>query len=178
MSNAFLQKLLAHVSLLKQEPGASFSLDENSPEPCTYSTGESVCNSDMTYDITVSFKSNNPGLYEQWLVFDFDTRPVLLQKLKVNVGKATSIQLVVPPEDDINPSVIPERWRQGNRDIIPYMEKTKAQEKLLTEYEPQICTPYEPLDDRNMPINHQNYKERMHSFLYTEEQAEDQVVSR
>ncbi|XP_071017732.1 3'-5' exoribonuclease HELZ2 isoform X1 [Oncorhynchus clarkii lewisi] len=172
------EKLLAHVSLLKQEPGASFSLDENSPEPCTYSTGESFCNSDMTYDITVSFKSNNPGLYEQWLVFDFDTRPVLLQKLKVNVGKEPSIQLVVPPEDDIHPSLNQERWHQGNRDIIPYMEKTKAQEKLLTEYEPQICTPYKPLDDRNMPINHQNYKERMHSFLYTEEQAEDQVVSR
>uniref|UniRef100_A0A674BJF1 Helicase with zinc finger 2 n=1 Tax=Salmo trutta TaxID=8032 RepID=A0A674BJF1_SALTR len=168
---------LAHVALLKQEPGASFSLDENSPEPCTYSTGEPFCNSDMTYDITVSFKSNNPGLYEQWLVFDFDTRPVLLQKLKVNVGKEPSIQLVAPPEDDIHPSLNQERWHQGNRDIIPYMEKTEAQEKLLKEYQPQICMRYKP-HDCNMPINHQNYKERMHSFLYTEEQAEDQVVSR
>uniref|UniRef100_A0A4W5KBX3 Helicase with zinc finger 2 n=1 Tax=Hucho hucho TaxID=62062 RepID=A0A4W5KBX3_9TELE len=171
------ERRLAHVSILKQEPGASFSLVENSPEPCTYSTGELFCNSDMTYDIIVSFMSNNPGLYEQWLVFDFDTRPVLLQKLKVNVGKETSI-LVAPPEDDIHPSLNQERWHQGNRDIIPYMEKTEAQEKLLKKYEPQICMPYKPIDDRNMPINHQNYKERMHSFLYAEEQAEDQVVSR
>ncbi|XP_045079685.1 helicase with zinc finger domain 2 isoform X1 [Coregonus clupeaformis] len=132
----------------------------------------------MTYDISVSFKSNNPGLYEQWLVFDFDTRPVLLQKLKIDVGKEPSIHLVAPPQDEIHPSLNQERWHQGNRDIIPYLEKTEAQEKLLTEYEHQISMLYKPLDDCNTPMNHQNYKERMHSFLYTEEQAEDQVVSR
>uniref|UniRef100_A0A8C7KD26 Helicase with zinc finger domain 2 n=1 Tax=Oncorhynchus kisutch TaxID=8019 RepID=A0A8C7KD26_ONCKI len=173
------ERLLAHVALLKQEPGASFSLDENSPEPCTYSTGESFCNSDMTYDITVSFKSNNPGLYEQWLVFDFDMRPVLLQKLKVKVGQQLSPKLEEPPEDVGLPSQNLERWHRGNRVFIPCLEKTEVQEELLKEYKPpQISLRYKPLDDRNTPMNHQNYKERMHSFLYTEEQAEDQVVSR
>uniref|UniRef100_A0A8C7VLE9 C3H1-type domain-containing protein n=1 Tax=Oncorhynchus mykiss TaxID=8022 RepID=A0A8C7VLE9_ONCMY len=173
------ERLLAHVALLKQEPGASFSLDENSPEPCTYSMGESFCNSDMTYDITVSFKSNNPGLYEQWLVFDFDMRPVLLQKLKVKVGQQLSPKLEEPPEDVGPPSQNLERWHRGNRVFIPCLEKTEVQEELLKEYKPpQISLRYKPLDDRNTPMNHQNYKERMHSFLYTEEQAEDQVVSR
>nr|XP_046195439.1 helicase with zinc finger domain 2-like [Oncorhynchus gorbuscha] len=173
------ERLLAHVALLKQEPGASFSLDENSPEPCTYSTGESFCNSDMTYAITVSFKSNNPGLYEQWLVFDFDMRPVLLQKLKVKVGQQLSPKLEEPPEDVGPPSQNLERWHRGNRVFIPCLEKTEVQEELLKEYKPpQISLRYKPLDDRNTPMNHQNYKERMHSFLYTEEQAEDQVVSR
>ncbi|KAK6320919.1 hypothetical protein J4Q44_G00078950 [Coregonus suidteri] len=173
------ERLLAHVALLKQEPGASFSLDVNSPEPCTYSTSEQFCNSDMTYDITVSFKSNNPGLYEQWLVFDFDMRPVLLQKLKVKVGQQLSPKLEEPPEDVRPLSQNLERWHRGNRVFIPCLDKTEVQEELLKEYKPpQINLRYRPLDDSNTPMNHQNYKERMHSFLYTEEQAEDQVVSR
>uniref|UniRef100_A0A8C8JQH6 Helicase with zinc finger domain 2 n=1 Tax=Oncorhynchus tshawytscha TaxID=74940 RepID=A0A8C8JQH6_ONCTS len=174
------ERLLAHVALLKQEPGASFSLDENSPEPCTYSTGEQLCNSDMTYDITVSFKSNNPGLYEQWLVFDFDMRPVLLQKLKVKVRQQPSPNLLEePPEDFGRPSQNLEHWHRGNRVIVPCMDKTEVQEELLKEYKPpQISLQYKSLDDSNTAMNHQNYKKKMHSFLYTEEQAEDQIVSR
>ncbi|CDQ63396.1 unnamed protein product [Oncorhynchus mykiss] len=173
------ERLLAHVALLKQEPGASFSLDENSPEPCTYTTGEQLCNSDMTYDITVSFKSNNPGLYEQWLVFDFDMRPVLLQKLKVKVRQQPSPNLEEPPEDFGRPFQNLEHWHRGNRVIIPCMDKTEVQEELLKEYKPpQISLQYKPLDDSNTAMNHQNYKKKMHSFLYTEEQAEDQIVSR
>lgn len=133
----------------------------------------------MTYDIIVSFKSNNPGLYQQWLVFDFGMRPVLLQKLKVKVGQQLSPKLEEPPEDVGPPSQNQERWHRGNRVFIPCLEKTEVQEELLKEYKPpQISLLYKPLDDRNTPMNHQNYKERMHSFLYTEEQAEDQVVSR
>ncbi|CAB1354249.1 unnamed protein product, partial [Coregonus sp. 'balchen'] len=178
-SNEVHIRLLAHVALLKQEPGASFSLDENSPEPCTYSTGEQLCNSDMTYDITVSFKSNKPGLYKQWLVFDFDMRPVLLQKLKVKVGQQPSPILEEPPEDIGRPSQNLEHWHRGNRVIVPCLDKTKVQEELLKEYKPpQINLQYKPLNDSNTAMTHQNYKKRMHSFLYTEEKAEDQVVSR
>ncbi|XP_034142928.1 helicase with zinc finger domain 2 isoform X1 [Esox lucius] len=173
------ERLLANVALLKQEPGASFSLDGNSLEPCTYSTGEHFCNSDMTYDITVSFESIHPGLYEQWLVLDFDMRPVLLQKLKVKVGQQPLCDLEEPPEDVGLPSQNLERWHQGNRVIILCLDKTEAQEELLNEYKPpQISFQYKPCDDSNTPMNHENYKERMHSFLYSEEQAEDQVVSR
>ncbi|XP_034143471.1 helicase with zinc finger domain 2 isoform X2 [Esox lucius] len=173
------ERLLTHVALLKQEPGASFSLDGNSLEPCTYSTGEHFCNSDMTYDVTVSFESIHPGLYEQWLVLDFDMRPVLLQKLKVKVGQQPLRDLEEPPEDVGVPSQNLERWHRGNRVIIPCLDKTEAQEELLNEYKPpQISFQYKPCDDSNTPMNHENYKERMHSFLYSEEQAEDQVVLR
>ncbi|KAL0977838.1 hypothetical protein UPYG_G00161980 [Umbra pygmaea] len=172
------ERLLAHVALLKQEPGASFSLDGHSPDPCTYSTGEQFLNSDMTYDITLSFKSTSPGLYEQWLVMDFDMRPVLLQKLQVKVGKEC-IQPMEKLENSIRPSLNREHWHEENSVIIPCLVKKKSEEELLKEYKPpQISFQYKPLDDTNTAMNHQNYRERMHSFLFTEEQAEDQVVSR
>ncbi|KAL0977836.1 hypothetical protein UPYG_G00161950 [Umbra pygmaea] len=172
------ERVLAHVALLKQETGASFSLDGHSPEPCTYSTGEQFWKSDMTYDITLSFKSTSPGLYKQWLVMDFDMRPVLLQKLQVKVGQQPSCNLE-SYENFGRPSQILDRWHRGNRVIIPCLHKTEAQEELLNEYKPpQISFQYKPPDDTNTAMNHQNYRERMHSFLFTEEQAEDQVASR
>ncbi|KAJ7999581.1 hypothetical protein DPEC_G00195900 [Dallia pectoralis] len=173
------ERLLAHVALLKQEPGASFSLEGNIPEPCTYSKGEHFCSSDMTYDITVSFKSIQPGLYEQWLVLDFDMRPVLRQKLKVTVGQQSSLNPEEPPEDLGIISQNLERWHQWNRVIIPCLDKTEAEEELLNEYKPpQISFQYEPLNVDSTPMNRENYKDRMHSFLYSEELAEHKVVSR
>lgn len=170
-----------HVALLKQEPGASFTLltgDINSV-PCIYSSGEPFLSDDLTYDITVSFTSINPGLYEQWLVLDFGMRPVLRKKLRVRVGQlslddteektvyhGTTIQSV-------------ERWHRGNRVIIPCLSRTEEQEELLKEYKPpQISFLYELPSKTQTPMNTENYKERMHQFLYSEEQAEVQVVSR
>ncbi|KAJ7999579.1 hypothetical protein DPEC_G00195880 [Dallia pectoralis] len=173
------ERFLAHVALLKQEPGASFFLEGNIPEPCTYSKGEHFCSSDMTYDITVSFKSIQPGLYEQWLVLDFDMRPVLRQKLKVTVGQQSSLNPEEPPEDNGIISQNLERWHRGNKVIIPCLDKTEAKEELLNEYKPpQISFQYKPLNDDNTPMNRENYKDRMHSFLYSEELAEHKVVSR
>ncbi|KAM3878008.1 3'-5' exoribonuclease HELZ2 [Diretmus argenteus] len=173
------ERELAHVALLKQEPGASFSLDENSSEPCTYSSGERFQTSDTTYDIRVSFTSTNPGLYEQWLVLDFDIRPVLLQKLRVRVGQPSSVNTEEPTVDCRTSSQSVERWHRGNRVIIPCLARTEAQEELLKEYKPpQISFLYKPTSDRRTPLNPDNYKDRMHNFLYNEEQAEDRVVSR
>ncbi|XP_036386794.1 helicase with zinc finger domain 2-like [Megalops cyprinoides] len=174
------ERLLAHVALLKQESGATFTLGEVSLEdPCTYSTGERFCTSDMSYDVPVSFKAVSPGLYEQWLVFDFDMRPVLLQKLKVRVGQHSSIQPVEAAESQMPTVQSLERWHQGNRHIIPCLDKSEAEEELLKEYKPpQINLQYSPGSESSISITSQNYRERMHSFLYTEELAQEEVVSR
>lgn len=174
-----IQRQLVHVALLKQEPGASFTLGDISSVPCIYSSGEHFLSEDMTYDITVSFTSINTGLYEQWLVLDFDMRPVLLKKLRVRVG-----QLSV--DDNEQPTVNHgaafqslERWHRGNRVIIPCMSRREEREELSKEYKPpQISFLYKPSYNSQTPLNNENYKERMHHFLYNEEQAEDQVVSR
>uniref|UniRef100_UPI003AB08215 3'-5' exoribonuclease HELZ2-like n=1 Tax=Centroberyx gerrardi TaxID=166262 RepID=UPI003AB08215 len=173
------ERPLVHVALLKQEPGASFSLGEISSEPCTYLSGERLQNSNTTCGITVSFTSINLGVYEQWLVLDFDMRPVLLRKIKVRVGQPSSVNIEEPTVNGRTSSESVERWHRGNRAIIPCSTRTEKQEELLKEYKPpQISFLYKPINDRQTALNPGNYKERMHNFLYSEERAEDQVVSR
>ncbi|XP_035517753.1 helicase with zinc finger domain 2-like [Morone saxatilis] len=174
------ERQLVHVALLKQEPGASFTLGDISPVPCIYSSGEHFLSDDATYGITVSFTAINPGLYDQWLVLDFDMRPVLLRKLRVRVGQL--------PFDDTEDQTVNrratfqsvERWHRGNRIIIPCTSRKEEQEELLKEYKPpQISFLYKSSTAKSqIPLNNDNYKERMHHFLYNEERAEDQVVSR
>lgn len=174
-----IQRQLVHVALLKQEPGGSFTLGAISPVPCIYSSGEQFLSEDMTYAITVSFTSVNPGLYEQWLVLDFDMRPVLLKKLRVRVGQLSLDDTEQPTVSRGATFQTVDRWHRGNRVITPCSSRTEEQEELLKEYKPpQISFLYKSSYSSQTPMNNENYKERMHHFLYKEEQAEDQVVSR
>lgn len=169
-----------HVALLKQEPGASFTLGDISSVPCIYSSGEHFLSEDTTYNITVSFTSINPGLYDQWLVLDFDMRPVLLKKLRVRVGQLSLDDTEQPAVNRGATFQSVERWHRGNRVIIPCSSRTEEQEELLKEYKPpQMNFLYKSsYNKQQTPLNDENYKERMHHFLYNEERAEDQVVSR
>ncbi|KAM8913215.1 3'-5' exoribonuclease HELZ2 isoform 2-T5 [Spinachia spinachia] len=173
------ERQLVHVALLKQEPGASFTLGDLGSVPCIYSSGEPFLSEDMTYDIPVSFTSINPGLYNQWLVFDFATKPVLLKKLRVRVGQLSLDDVELPTLDGGATSQSAERWHRGNRVIIPCISRTEEQEELLKEYKPpQISFQFKSSKISQTPLNNDNYKERMHNFLYNEERAEDQIVSR
>ncbi|XP_040889071.1 helicase with zinc finger domain 2-like isoform X2 [Toxotes jaculatrix] len=175
------ERRLMHVALLKQEPGALFTLGDISSVPCIYSSGEHFISEDVIYDITVSFTSANPGLYEQWLVLDFGMRPVLLKKLRVRVGQKDGL-LDDTEQLPVNHGATyqsVERWHRGNRVIIPCLTRTEEQEELLKQYKPpQISLLYKSSHNSPAPLNNENYKERMHHFLYNEECAEDQVVSR
>uniref|UniRef100_UPI0037E7520A 3'-5' exoribonuclease HELZ2-like n=1 Tax=Semicossyphus pulcher TaxID=241346 RepID=UPI0037E7520A len=174
------ERQLVHVALLKQEPGASFTLGDISSLPCIYSSGKHFITKDTTYDITVSFTSIHPGLYEQWLVLDFDMRPVLLKKLRVRVGQLSLNETEEPAVNSGATFQSAERWHRENRVIIPCSSRTEEQEELLKEYKPpQINFLYTSSNNNNqIPPNHENYRERMHHFLYNEERAEDQIVSR
>ncbi|XP_063767169.1 3'-5' exoribonuclease HELZ2-like isoform X2 [Eleginops maclovinus] len=173
------ERQLLHVALLKQEPGASFTLGDISSEPCIYSSGEHFLTDDTTYDITVSFTSINPGLFDQWLVLDFAMRPVLLKKLWVRVGKLSLDDVEQPTVTFGSTFQSAERWHRGNRVIIPCSSRTEEQEELLKKYKPpQMSFLYKSSYSTQTPLNSDNYKERMHQFLYDEERAEDQIVSR
>ncbi|KAK0154506.1 Helicase with zinc finger domain 2 [Merluccius polli] len=175
------ERLLEHVALLKNEPGASFSLNGITSEPvCSYSLGKRFHNTDtQTYDITVSFASAVPGFYEQWLVLDFDMRPVLLRKLKVRVG-ARSPALSEESTTSCGVSFQPlERWHQENKVIIPCVDLTEEQDDLLKKYKPpQTGFGLHAVGDSQTPLNAESYREKMHNFLYREEQAENELVSR
>ncbi|XP_023651081.2 3'-5' exoribonuclease HELZ2 [Paramormyrops kingsleyae] len=139
----------------------------------------------QSFEIPVYFSLSStstfsPGVYDQWLVFDFDQRPVLLQKLQVRVGED-----MLPLPEEMPTSVRPliqdlERWHRGNRFIIPCIVKTEEEEEeLLKEYKPpQMNLQFNPKAEDHSPITRQNYRERMHNFLYREELALEEVVSR
>lgn len=172
-----------HVALLKQEPGAFFTIGENLlpdefPVPCIYSSGHQFLCEDNNYDITISFTSIHPGQYVQWLVLDFGMRPLLLKKLRVRIG-----QTALADEDEGQAFdhgatfQSTERWNSENRVIVPISHRTEADHELLKKYKaPQNGSPLPRLNSKT-PVNLENYKERMHHFLYTEEEANDKVVS-
>lgn len=142
------------------------------------------------YEIVVSFTSDRPGFYEQWLVFDFDMRPVLLQKLNVNVGE----QLLQQRDPDIertqhstdstssplkaNTAADSEQlWQEGNVKIVQYYQWTEEELELLKTY--RWAKRHLNLETTGTgSITHQNYKEKMHRFLYQEEMEEDRLVRR
>ncbi|XP_017277217.1 helicase with zinc finger domain 2 [Kryptolebias marmoratus] len=172
------ERQLVHVALLKQEPGAAFSLGDNS-EICIYSSGELFVSDNMSYAITVSFTSVHPGLYEQWLVLDFNMRPVLLKKLRVRVGQQSNNDSEQPISNSGARLGSAERWHRGNKVVIPCSSRTEEQEELLKEYKPpQMNFLYKSSYNKQTPLTTNNYKERMHQFLYDEELAEDQIISR
>lgn len=127
------------------------------------------------YEIPVSFKSDQPGLYEQWVVFDFNTRPVLRQKLKIRVGEDECKGTCPAPEvlqekpettRDLEP------WNEESLQVIPFVERDDAQRELLNRY-PLV----KELQSISL-INRENYKQSMHNFLYQEEKEEGELLAR
>ncbi|KAG1930154.1 helicase with zinc finger domain 2 [Pimephales promelas] len=162
------------IALLRWEQGAKFSLSKDPRDERSYSTSVWF-KKDEVYEIPVSFESDQPGLYEQWVLFDFNTRPVLRQKLKVRVGEDECKERCPSPEvmqekpetgRDLEP------WNEESMEVIPFFERDEAQRELLNRY---------PLANQLQSIsliNRENYKQSMHNFLYQEEKEEGELLAR
>ncbi|KAK9979970.1 hypothetical protein ABG768_013372 [Culter alburnus] len=174
------ERSLAHVALLKVENGAVFSLSDslqNTVPPIAHTAGHHLRSSDSTYQLSVSFLSFCPGVYEQWLVFDFDMRPVLLRKLKVRVGQQFHVQPEEAEENECAEILSDERWNRGNRVIVPFFAR-KEDELLSTYKPPQMNLQFNLHADHSSPLHRDNYRERAHHFLFREEIAEEKLISR
>lgn len=184
------QRPLKAAALLKQEPGAIFTLgDSTNKDPCAYLDGSVCCTQGTSYTLTVSFSSDCPGRYEQWLVLDFDMRPVLLRKIQVGVGERRSslgLKEDMSQSSSPTPTAPPlptplrtEPWHRGNRVIVPCLRRTKKEEELLKEYKPpRLNQTFKPAAECDVALTRKNYREIMHSFLYREELAQEEVLSR
>ncbi|XP_051990661.1 LOW QUALITY PROTEIN: helicase with zinc finger domain 2-like [Xyrauchen texanus] len=175
------ERSLAHVALLKVESGAVFSLGDslqNTFPPITHTAGHHLRSSHSTYELSVCFLSFRPGVYEQWLVFDFEIRPVLLRKLKVRVDQQFHTQPDEVEEKECAEIISDERWNRGNRVIVPFSAR-KEDEKLLSKYKPpQMNLQFSLYTDHSSPLHQDNYRERAHYFLFKEEIAEEKLISR
>ncbi len=170
------------MALLKSENGAVFSLSDslkNTFPPISYIAGHHLRSSHSIYQLSVSFLSFRPGVYEQWLVFDFDIRPVLLRKLKVRVGQQFHVHPDEAEESECAEIFSDERWNRRNRVIVPFFARREEDEQLLSKYKPpQINLQFNPHADHGSPLHRDNYRERAHHFLFREEIAEEELISR
>ncbi|XP_050999964.1 helicase with zinc finger domain 2 [Acomys russatus] len=169
---------LLHVALLKQEPGAAFSLvAHNLPPDQLYAQGKHFCvpSSPAQFQVGVHVQAASFGSFEQWVVFDFGRRPVLLQKLKLQLGQARSLGLSGKPAPS-HPQEL-ECWHTGNRHVVREVDWTPEQEALMAKYK----SPSLALQVSGQvwgPISRWNYRQRMHRFLYEEEAAQQQLVAK
>ncbi|XP_067856669.1 3'-5' exoribonuclease HELZ2 [Heptranchias perlo] len=171
------QKPLLYVTLLKREPGAIFCLEgEGLPTNCSSAEGKKFQTLTTSYCVRVSFEAVTLGIYDQWVVFDFGSRPLLVRK--IHVSKEDVLQTPKNPSSDFQFANL-KRWHSGNRRIVPCMEKTEYELLVLQKYKPPtLSLEYKVKDMAKIRLTKENYKERMHNFLYQEEQAEADIVSR
>uniref|UniRef100_G1PQE3 3'-5' exoribonuclease HELZ2 n=1 Tax=Myotis lucifugus TaxID=59463 RepID=G1PQE3_MYOLU len=169
---------LQHVALLKQEPGADFSLEA----PClppgrVYAQGERFrapgCPTE--FRVAVRVQSTSFGTFEQWVVFDFGRRPALLQKLELQLGQEHHPGGTLAPghHEEL------ERWHTGNRHVVPGVERTAEQAALIAKYKvPALALEFRRGGPAPGPLSCANYRQRMHQFLYEEEATQQQLVAK
>ncbi|NXK92539.1 HELZ2 Helicase, partial [Formicarius rufipectus] len=176
------QMSLQHVALLKREPGVNFYFSGNGlSQGLQYIQGENVpivSSSPRTALVEVSMECCTLGVFEQWVVFDFGQRPVLMKKIKVTVGQRETLRHVPSNRESTRP-VDFEQWDRGNRIIVPSMPRTAEDVALLAKYKPPaLALDYQSEGGAMVPITRLNYRERMHSFLFREEEAEQALIAK
>lgn len=182
LSSPQWQMHLQHVALLKRDPGIKFCFSGNGlSRGLQYLCGDhvaTVSSSPRVAQVEVSVESCILGIFEQWVVFDFGQRPVLMQKLRVRVGRRETPQHVPSTRESARP-VNFVRWDRGNRIIVPSMPRTGEDVVLLAKYKPPaLALDYQRESREGIPITRLNYRERMHSFLFREEEAEQALIAK
>ncbi|KAG8131557.1 hypothetical protein E2320_009478 [Naja naja] len=176
------QMPLIHVALLKRVPGANFYLAvPGKAQPLTYASGNSfktVRASPPAVEVKVHLKSHIFGVYEQWLVFDFGSRPVLVQKLYARVGQKEAPWRVDPAAESMSCFVHSGRWHTGNCIVVPSVQRTDKDVELLAKYKASSLSMDFQRGARGKPITRVNYREEMHNFLFREEEAQQLLISK
>ncbi|XP_054994475.1 helicase with zinc finger domain 2 isoform X2 [Sorex araneus] len=171
---------LQHVALLRQEPGAAFSLvAPGLPPGQQYACGERFRTPDspLRARVAVQVLGASFGTFEQWLVFDFGRRPALLRKLTVQLGQELCPALGGPPAPDLPQPL--EHWHTGNRHVVPSVERTAEQAALLAKYKgPDLALDFSRGGQAPGPVSRTSYRQRMHQFLYEEEAAQQRLVAK
>lgn len=168
------------MALLKQELGADFSL----VAPCLplgqlYAKGERfrARASPAKFQVEVRVQSTSFGSFEQWVVFDFGRRPVLLRKLGLQLGQVRCPGLRGSRAHGHLEEL--ERWHTGNRHVVPGVERTAEQVALLAKYKvPALALDFSHAGPAPGPVSRDNYRQRMHHFLYEEEATQQRLVAK
>jgi hypothetical protein len=166
--NFFIQSVLTRESNLKHGHLTKSRQEWNS----------SSCENPFTIIITIKFKSNIYGSFNQAVIFDFGSKSYLSLPLRVEVYPANEgfelskdgKQLIVSSEN---------RWTEENADIfrLPSTHLEDHCLELQKKY-PQAGHKLKfPTAFETTILNHANYKERMHLLLCVEELAQARILA-
>ena len=75
------------------------------------------------------------GSFRQSIVFDFGTRPVLIRKLRVEVGHKEAHEKIYHYRQKLSL----DRWTHENREVIEFQKDECFDSKLLNEYKVNIA---------------------------------------
>ena len=117
------------------------------------------------YHVNVIFESHMLGSFKQWVVFDFDKKPVVIRKLSVSIGGENI---------SVTPTTTPLLWDSANSRLIRYPRFDKAQEDLEAQYKLSQFTP----DMEGVKLSSSNYKSFMHHVLRLEEKEYMEKLAR
>lgn len=140
--------------------------------------GSSLDSPGTTTVVTVKFKSNIYGSFNQSVIFDFGSKPYLSLHLRVDVYPANEgfelskdgKQLIVSSEN---------RWTDDNADIY-HLPSTHMEEHCLELQKryPQANHKLKfPTSFETTVLDNMNYRERMHLLLWVEELAQARILS-
>ena len=173
-----VQKTLEKVALLYNKDRLHFSLKENEMDKSVQiAPGESFQVSRDRYRVEVQFTGNMFGSFNQWVVFDFGTLPVLVRKLYVEVGALGTHEKVRSLREKLQF----DRWTTENREIVRYKGGmvNELERRLTSKYKaPASSDSVISQHSVTTELNWNNYHHKMHQLLEMEEMKRHQIISR
>ncbi|XP_022318175.2 3'-5' exoribonuclease HELZ2-like isoform X3 [Crassostrea virginica] len=171
------KKTLEKVALLYNKDRLHFSLKENEMDKSVQiAPGESFQVSRERYRVEVQFTGTMFGSFNQWVVFDFGTLPVLVRKLYVEVGALGTHEKVRSLREKLQF----DRWTTENREIVRYKGGVvdELERKLTSKYKaPASSDSVISQHSVTTELNWNNYHHKMHQLLEMEEMKRHQIIS-
>ncbi|XP_042232621.1 probable helicase with zinc finger domain isoform X2 [Homarus americanus] len=133
------------------------------------------------YKVTISFRTMIYGTFRQAVIFDFDSEPVLMQRLCVDVIPVEDLSALEETKRTI--LTRSERWCEENVEIIPFYPKPHE----LSDHDKSILAAYPAPTNENFVLTQtsmekfptkSNYQSRLHDLLNIEELAQFDLVAR
>lgn len=131
------------------------------------------------YEVSVLFKGNMFGTFSQWVVFDFGSRPVIVQKLTVHAGPSHVHERMQEVQQKLGFEV----WTPQNRDIVFFSDEPTDHFQPGSNMTLQKKYPIpssRDIDQQTLEgsLNAHNYIHKMHKLLQLEELKQTQILMR
>ncbi|KAJ8363954.1 hypothetical protein SKAU_G00127850 [Synaphobranchus kaupii] len=134
---------------------------------------------ERVYHVTLLLTTDAFGCFQQTVVFDFGSEPVLLQMVSAELTPPIDLELERQPEK----ALLSVRWDSGCKQVtvVGFLPRDEAQldQSLLQSY--QIPAAADQLFTRSAldrSLTPHNYRSRLHDLLYIEENAQYMELSR